>query len=956
MRRAQRFFTEARIYFNTFERVYFLKLMIFALKRISRQAIFLIICLASLTCAGQNVWMPDSSAYEYLCNGKNSEQFYVPGLTSISTDANEKFHGHSSIRWDIPANSGSSTVYLDLGDKDLRNKVLYRTCKRNNLAGSIIIYLETTDGSKFKIGTTTLDSTISFRLPETEWQQLGSSTSENPLNGANPAKLQHCKRISFVSSNAGTAMSLWIGEIKIISPTGPACIVHFNRYRDQADTLLTPYLLEHSIRANIDFNFDFAKNETEEDYSGFPFHAIGFQKIDSLVKHCNWSTTSHGTFYDYLTYLSAADRYRLCSPDSFIAKGFDVQWCFSIPKDKATASIMKEIRDFGFYKCIRKQGQGLNQLPIDNPDRLQFFRPTSASAGPNLNGTPLSRKEMKHFVDSTNVAKGLIILDFGTLVTSPSNLYTDVETTMLSDATSLINYTASLNIPFITFKDLLASDPGYQVTFHACDDYVLLKKNTQQNLFVLENDVSPSGTKHFSAIINSPVHGSLVINAGMDSIKYTPSGCFDYDSFKYVSTDGITTDTADVIIKRTNFSIHADRTSFCSPNFFNLKLNILGASGPKFYAWSNGSTAATINNVVAGTYIVTVTDSSNCKLRDTIILSSKNAPSPFITNSSQCGPGIPTCSAISNGTIRWYNAAIGGNLLQNGGSTYLTSISNSTTFYVSANYAGCSSARVEVNAVIEKPFVGIELTGDTLLCAFDSSTILSAVCDPGMNYKWYFNNTPIPDSDFHLYYPDSTGYYYLRITRLSDNCIAKSDSIHLTKNPNFNLTVIGSTQFCAGDSILLMTSSGYNGLYHQWFRNDTLIHTGTDTIIAVYTGGTYYVEVNLDFLCLRRSENIRSEIVCTVSVDENNAFADVNLYPNPATGNTTLTFNNSKSQYVTIDLFSVNGQISNHLYAGNIHRGTNSFSIVTDEFPQGIYCCVIRSETGVVQRKLVLIK
>ena len=82
---------------------------------------------------------------------------------------------------------------------------------------------------------------------------------------------------------------------------------------------------------------------------------------------------------------------------------------------------------------------------------------------------------------------------------------------------------------------------------------------------------------------------------------------------------------------------------------------------------------------------------------------------PLASNSTQCGNGIPTCSvstAESGVGFIWYSAATGGTLLQTGGSTLSsTSISATTTFYVSAmnTTTNCESPRTAVLAEVVQP-------------------------------------------------------------------------------------------------------------------------------------------------------------------------------------------------------------------------------------------------------------
>jgi len=597
----------------------------------------------------QNQWQPDSTAYNYLSRGNNLEQYKSSGLTTISKDLTIHNSNSSSIKWDIPANSGNVVLTLLTGDIDLRNTVLYSVCRRNNIPNTITINVNTINNTSFIIGPTTKANTNNFALPETEWHQLGSYVSSQPKNNANPLDLEHVKSITFEAPNANVNVSLWIDEIKTIKPTGPACIIHFNRFRSNADSLLVPYLLQKNIKANIDFVFAFAKSKLTETKSGLTYSYVGLNRIDTLVHQHGWSCTSHGSFYDNLPYLSATDQYKLCALDSFTNHGFYAKWCFSIPVDDCTNDIFKKIKDWNFYKSIRKQDQGYNELPINNPFYLKFFRPTSASAGSNVGGIPLTPTQMKSFVDKIQINKGLLVLDFGSILTDSSNLFKESELTMLSDALELINYADSLNIPFITFEDLFKPDSNYIQLVKASDDYFSLTDLNNRLLDIQENDVTPTGSSSVINIIQAPFYGTASVSGGQ--ISYTPPvTCFTLDTLFYTLSDGISIDTAKVFIQRMSSNISATQTGFCNPNTYNLNVITNGGGSPYSYLWQDGDLNQVRSVNGADTLFVTITDAIGCQITDSITLPNYSSPDPVALDSIQCGPGIPLCNVISSGT------------------------------------------------------------------------------------------------------------------------------------------------------------------------------------------------------------------------------------------------------------------------------------------------------------------
>jgi len=80
------------------------------------------------------------------------------------------------------------------------------------------------------------------------------------------------------------------------------------------------------------------------------------------------------------------------------------------------------------------------------------------------------------------------------------------------------------------------------------------------------------------------------------------------------------------------------QNTVCSQNNGSITLQI-NASTTYSVVWNNGSTTETIDNLMAGTYTVTVTDSNNCDALQTITLTDAPAPILNITdsNNATCG-------------------------------------------------------------------------------------------------------------------------------------------------------------------------------------------------------------------------------------------------------------------------------------------------------------------------------
>ena len=841
----------------------------------------LLTVVSTSTWAQRNQWQPDSTAYMYFSKGDNPQQYRANRLSKIEVDQQKFKNNPGSIRWTLPPNSGSAILALDIGDVNLRDFNLYAVCSRNNSLNLLNSYINTASGSRYIISKVVNENFSGFYLPCTEWHQTGQYLAGTLNSAAQQAELEHVTSITFEAGNSSDETILWIDEIKAIQPRGPVCVINFNRYRDQADTTLTPYLLQNGIKANIDFNYFFAKNQVQETYNAVPFFSIGLGRIDSLVHQHGWSCNSHGTYYDQLPYLSPQNRQELFSLDSFINAGFDARWVFCIPKDNATPEIMKEIYDYGQFRSIRNQSQDIQNLPVSNPFDFRYFRPTSAIAGPNLYGTPLYLSEMKEYVDSCVKHKGLIVLDFGTIVDTPSTLYTDIETTMYSDATSLIEYVDSLGLPFLNFEEVWGDDTAYVPSLTASHDFFVLMGTQPEGLHVLRNDMLPPGNVPQLTILTAPQFGLATVSG--DSIIYDANvACFDTDTLTYKLSNGTMSDTATVRIRRIASVFSGEKIYYCNPNRYAVELNVQGGVLPYTFLWSEGSTVDSLELNGGNTYIVTITDADGCLLIDSILLPNRVKPAPFVYNSIQCESEVPTCYVVSPvDTIKWYADSTGLTLLQTGGTTYLGIIDSTSTLYVSIDYGTCESDLVPVTITVEKPAVSISVESDTVAC-LGTTFKLRAVTDEGLLYQWKRNGAVFLNGTNAKLYTKTSGSYTVDVIRPFDTCTTVSDPVILLYPDSASIFTDSSFVVCIGDSTRLFTYSSSQFSY-TWYKDGSLISNATNYEIWIVDSGSYSVQVTGPDSCSFISGVAWVSLVnCGVGLNEPNNLIGLQVYPVPA--------------------------------------------------------------------------
>ncbi|MFN8274462.1 MAG: GEVED domain-containing protein [Flavobacteriaceae bacterium] len=196
-----------------------------------------------------------------------------------------------------------------------------------------------------------------------------------------------------------------------------------------------------------------------------------------------------------------------------------------------------------------------------------------------------------------------------------------------------------------------------------------------------------------------------------------------------------------------------------------------GTSRPKFtfagqvaapitsYSWVDNTTSTvvgttnplTVTPTVGTTYTVTMTTAGGCSTSATTSAVTVQAlPSaPTATNGNRCGTGVVTNATVASTTgqptptFKWYAAATGGTALQTSTSTsYTTSISATTTLYVSELVGTCeSSPRTPITLTIDAPpSLSVAVTtGNQVNCGIGTSynvVLTATTSDPSMTYAW----------------------------------------------------------------------------------------------------------------------------------------------------------------------------------------------------------------------------
>ena len=241
-------------------------------------------------------------------------------------------------------------------------------------------------------------------------------------------------------------------------------------------------------------------------------------------------------------------------------------------------------------------------------------------------------------------------------------------------------------------------------------------------------------------------------------------------------------------------------------------------TGYSSYLWSTSATTENITVSTAGTYTVTVTNSSGCTGSTSVTTYVTQAP--YISGSTSICPG--GYEMLMAGTSMYYSWSTGA-------TTQGIQVSAAGTYTVTVTLSGCSSS-TSINVSVDslKPVI----TGTTAICSGTAATL-----DAGSGYSTYSWSTGATTETISA---TTTGSYTVTVSK-SSGCSGKS-SITVNSSTSPTVSITGPSSVCMGDSAKLDAGTGYTS--YLW-------NTGAKTeYIYVSSANTYSVTVTNSSGCV----------------------------------------------------------------------------------------------------------
>ena len=410
-------------------------------------------------------------------------------------------------------------------------------------------------------------------------------------------------------------------------------------------------------------------------------------------------------------------------------------------------------------------------------------------------------------------------------------------------------------------------------------------------------------------------------------------------------------------------SIASNGSEFSHPKFYNLQapavtasysycvnenastLTATAASGNSLYWYLNatGGTAATTaptpSTASAGSYTYYVSQYN---------AAGDESPRASINVTVNALPSTPTINAggptsfCTGGNVVLTSSEATGNVWSSSEVSQAITVSSTgvyTVTYTDNNGCSATSAATSVN-VSNAPIPTINASA-TEACSGETIVLTASTSD---SYLWSNGATTqtinvTASDDFTV------------TTTNADACdgVGTSDAVTI----DFGTTPTAAGSFTTSGNIVTFTNTSTSATSYSWDFGDFTNSSAAAPTHAYAANGAY--TVTLTAINGNCSDEITFAIQISVSLEELSGLTSIEMAPNPAENETTLSFNATNEQAVSVNVFDQLGKAVLVLEK-EINQGLNTLAISTGQFENGMYFVTVHTATGSITRKLIVKK
>ena len=325
-------------------------------------------------------------------------------------------------------------------------------------------------------------------------------------------------------------------------------------------------------------------------------------------------------------------------------------------------------------------------------------------------------------------------------------------------------------------------------------------------------ELSTSNATSYLWSNGSTTQSIIVTNAGTYNVTISNGNCFSSSIGNIILVNSI---PAIPIITANG------PTTFCNGGSVELS-----TSNATSYLWSNGSTTQSIIVTNTGTYNVTISN-GNCFSSSTgkLVTVIPVPNTPIITANG------PT-TFCTGGSVVLTSSSPTGNLWSNGSTTQSITVNNTGIYSLSLSSGGClsSSSNLSVTVLALPSTPVITASRSTSLCTGDSVILTSSNAS---SYLWSNGSTT---QSITVY---NSGVFL--VTTSNGLCSASSIGTSVILNsfpPIPTITANGSTTFCTGDSVTIISSSSTGNLWSNGLTTQSIIVNNSGTYLVSVSNGS----------------------------------------------------------------------------------------------------------------------
>ncbi|MEP7264710.1 MAG: gliding motility-associated C-terminal domain-containing protein, partial [Bacteroidota bacterium] len=375
-----------------------------------------------------------------------------------------------------------------------------------------------------------------------------------------------------------------------------------------------------------------------------------------------------------------------------------------------------------------------------------------------------------------------------------------------------------------------------------------------------------------SIIITEPI-ASLATNGNITAVdcKGSATGSFDLtvtggtSPYQYNWSNGITTEDLSAVeagtysvtvtdnqqcVSTLSFTINEPQNALtntmvvtdiaCTGNTTGaIQTQVLGGTSPYVYQWSNGTSSASISNVVSGIYIFTVTDAHGCIQTD-----SATVAQPAAAIQATATPQNLHCTGDHSGAVNLNVTGGTGNYhyhWNNNATTMNISGLNAGSYTVTVTDANnCSSVQtVQIAQPQQMLVVGSTVSNVSCFGMNNGSVTLNITGgDPAYNILWSNGGTSNALNNL------SPGVYSVSVTD-GNGCVVNSSYNLLQPTATLNMTATATASSClqgTAGAVHTTMSGGTQPYQYLWNTGGTSsslnnIYAGTYTVTATDVNG-----------------------------------------------------------------------------------------------------------------------